>query len=201
MNLKLFLLAFFGLALFLNSQFSDNGLNVGDKAPDFNLKNVDGKMVSPAEYKDAKGYIVIFTCNTCPYAVAYEDRIIELHKKFAAKGYPVIAINPNDSGVQPGDSFEKMQERAKQKGFSFAYVLDETQKITKAYGASRTPQVFLLDKEMTVKYIGAIDNNHKDAKAANEKYVEDAVKALMEGKEIKTDFTKAIGCTIKWRKA
>ncbi len=201
MNLKLFLLAFFSLALFLNNQFNSNGLNVGDKAPDFKLKNVDGKMVSPADYKDAKGYIVIFTCNTCPYAVAYEDRIIELHKKFAAKGYPVIAINPNDSGVQPGDSFEKMQARAKEKGFPFAYVLDETQNITKAYGASRTPQVFLLDKEMNVKYIGAIDNNHKDAKAANEKYVEDAVKALMEGKEVKTDFTKAVGCTIKWKKA
>lgn len=201
MNLKLLLLAGFSLTLFLNSKFGSTGLNVGDKASDFELKSVDGKMVSLSDYKDAKGYILIFTCNSCPYAIAYEDRIIALHKKYAPKGYPVIAINPNDAKIQPSDSFEEMKKRASDKGFPFPYVLDETQQVTRAYGASRTPHVFLLDKELNVKYIGAIDNNHKDAKAADQKYVEEAVDALMEGKQVETDFTKAIGCGIKWRDA
>lgn len=201
MKLKFFLLAFFSLALFLNNKFGNGGLNVGDKAPDFTLKSVDGEMVSLADYKDAKGYIVIFTCNTCPYAIAYEDRIIALHEKYAPQGYPVIAINPNDGEVQPGDSFEKMKERANEKNFPYAYVLDETQNITRTYGASRTPHVFLLDGDMVVRYIGTIDNNHKDASAADKKYVEDAVEALMAGEKVDPDFTKAIGCTIKWADA
>lgn len=201
MKLKFYLLAFFTLALFLNGKFGNTGLNVGDQAPDFKLKGVDGKMVSLADYEDAKGYIVIFTCNTCPYAIAYEDRIIALHNKYAPQGFPVVAVNPNDAKIQPGDSFEKMKMRAKEKGFPFPYVLDETQEITKTYGASRTPHVFVLDKSRTVKYIGAIDNNHKDAGAADKKYVEDAVDALMAGKKIETETTKAVGCGIKWREA
>ena len=96
-------------------------MKVGDTAPDFALKNIDGKTVSLADYTNAKGYVVIFTCNTCPYAVMYEQRIIELHDKYAAKGYPVIAINPNDPDVKPGDSFEKMQQRAAAKEFPFIY--------------------------------------------------------------------------------
>lgn len=198
MNLKLVLLAIFTLALFVNNKIGTNGLNVGDKAKDFELKSVSGEMVSLSDYEDAKGYIVVFTCNTCPVSQAYEDRIIALHEKYASKGYPVVAINPNDSKVKPGDSYEHMVERAKEKGFPFDYVLDETQEITRFYGATATPHVFLLDKDLTVKYIGAIDNNRKDASAATEKYVESAVESLMEGKEIDPSSTKAIGCSIKW---
>ena len=98
---------------------TSNGYKVGDIATDFNLKNVDGKMVSLANYKDAKGFIVIFTCNTCPYAVAYEDRVEALNKKYASKGYPVIAIMPNNTDVKPGDNMEAMKARAKAKGFTF----------------------------------------------------------------------------------
>lgn len=174
------------------------GYEVGDKATDFSLKNVDGKMVSMDSYKDAKGFMIIFTCNTCPYSVAYEDRIIALHEKYADKGVPVIAINPNDDVKSPKDSFEKMIERVKEKGFSFPYVYDETQEITKAYGATNTPHVYVLDADRTVKYIGAIDNNTKSAEDADKKYVEDAVDAIINGTEVPEKKTKAIGCTIKW---
>lgn len=176
------------------------GYKVGDKATDFELKNIDGKMVSMADYADAKGFIVIFTCNHCPYSVAYEDRIIELDKKYKTMGYPVIAINPNNPEVNPKDSYVLMQKRAKEKGFTFPYLFDEGQKIYPVYGATRTPHVFLLSKEeksLVVKYIGAIDNNHANADDADEKFLADAVDAVMAGKNPSPDFTKAIGCTIK----
>ncbi len=178
-----------------------DGYHVGDQARDFDLKNVDGKMYSLAGIQDAKGYIVVFTCNHCPYAIAYQDRIIALHKKYAPLGYPVIAINPNDKDVQPDDSFDNMKKRAKEKSYPFLYLYDETQEIAKAYGATRTPHVFLLDKDRMVRYIGAIDDNTEDADAVKERYLENAVDALLEGKEIPLKETKALGCTIKWRKA
>jgi len=173
------------------------GLAIGDTAPDFNLKNIDGKMVSLASYESTKGYIVIFTCNTCPYAVMYEDRIIDLHNKYASQGYPVIAINPNDPSIKSGDSFEKMQERAADKAFPFAYVFDAEQEVFPAYGATKTPHVYLLDKNRVVQYIGALDNNAQDAEAVSTRYVEDAIAALVAGKKPAVAMTKAIGCSIK----
>ncbi len=179
------------------------GYKIGDKAIDFKLKNVDGKMVSMADYKDAKGFVVIFSCNHCPYVVAYEDRMIELHNKYASKGYPVIAINPNDPVAQPQDSYEKMIERANEKKFPFAYLFDDGQKVYPVYGATRTPHVFLLNKkgkDYIVEYIGAIDNNYKDALAVTETYLADAIDALLAGKKPSVTETKAIGCTIKVKK-
>ena len=180
------------------------GLQVGDTAPDFNLKNIDGSMVSLASLKEAnptlKGFIVTFTCNTCPYAVMYEDRLIALHNKYAAQGWPVVAIQPNDPSVKPGDSFEEMQIRAKEKGFPFVYLLDEGQTVYPQYGATRTPHVFLLDKDLKVRYIGAIDNNPQDAQAATRHYVEEAIAAIESGRNPDPDYTKAIGCTIKVKK-
>ncbi|OBX27212.1 AhpC/TSA family protein [Gelidibacter algens] len=189
-------------AIMMLSAFTtvSNGYKVGDIATDFNLKNVDGTMVSLSDYKDAKGFIVIFTCNTCPYAVAYEDRIIALDKKYASKGYPVIAIMPNNPEIQPGDSMEAMKQRAQKKGFTFPYLMDEGQKIYPQYGATKTPQVYVLQKTSKgneVKYIGAIDDNYQDAKAVKTKYVENAVDALMSGQPIKETETRAIGCSIK----
>jgi peroxiredoxin len=175
------------------------GYQVGDTARDFNLKNIDGKMRSLAGIENAKGYIVVFTCNHCPYAIAYEDRIIDLNKKYAPLGYPVVAINPNDVVKQPDDSFEKMQLRATEKGFTFPYLYDDTQEIAKAYGATRTPHVYLLDKNRVVRYIGAIDDNHEDATEVKEKYLENAINALRNGQAVAVPQTKAIGCTIKWK--
>lgn len=183
-----------------NSNLDDKGYAVGDVVADFSLKNIDGSIVSLADFDTAKGFLVIFTCNTCPYAQAYEDRIIALDAKYKAKGIPVIAINPNNPEAKPGDSFAKMQERAKSKGFTFPYLLDEGQKVYPQFGATRTPHVFLLQKTdggNVVRYIGAIDDNHQDASQVEEKFVENAIDALLAGKEIEVTTTKAIGCGIK----
>ncbi len=175
---------------------------VGDAVADFKLKNIDGKMVALSDYKDAKGAIVIFDCNTCPYSKAYNDRIIALNKKYAKNGFPVITINANDPQISPGDSFEAMASQAKRKNYDFPYLIDESQNVAKSFGATNTPHVFVLQKsddKFEVAYIGTIDNNSRDASAATKKYVEEAVDALLAGKSIGTTNTKAIGCTIKWR--
>lgn len=183
--------------------FKHQGLHIGELADDFKLKNVDDKMVSLADYKDAKGFIVIFTCNHCPFSVKYEDRIIALDKKYAKKGFPVIAINPNDAAQYPSDDFENMKKRAKEKKFTFPYLHDETQAVATGFGATKTPHVFVLQKEtdgLVTKYIGAIDDNSDNAKAVKEKYVEAAVDALLSGQSVTVTETKAIGCSIKWKK-
>ncbi len=174
-----------------------SGYKVGDTAEDFSLKNIDGKMFGLKDFKDAKGYIVIFTCNSCPYAVRYEDRIIALNNEYASKGYPVIAINPNDPDIKPGDSFENMIVRAKEKGFTFPYVFDAEQKVFPKYGATKTPHIFILNKDLVVEYIGAIDNSPNDPSKVTEKYVENAITALMNGKKPNPSSTKAIGCSVK----
>lgn len=193
------ILAFFTLMAFTPD---NKGLAPGDKAVDFNLKNIDGKMVSLQSGAGTKGAIVVFTCNHCPFSKLYEDRIIGLQKTFGPQGYPVIAINPNDVKKEPEDSFDNMVQRAKDKGFNFAYLHDESQAIAKAYGAERTPHVFLLSRKgdkFSVEYVGAIDNNAEDAGKVTENYVEKAIKALDKGKNPEPASVKAIGCRIKWR--
>lgn len=189
------------IATTVNAQ---TGYQVGDIATDFNLKNIDNKMVSMANYQDTKGFLVVFHCNQCPYSKAYEDRIIALDAKYAAKGFPVLAVNPNDPKINPEDSFENMIIRAKDKKYTFPYLVDETQDITRAYGAKATPQVYLLkktNKGLIVSYIGAIDNDTEDINSGNRiRYLENAVDALLAGKEIALTQTKAIGCSIKWKK-
>ncbi len=185
------------IGLFSFTNHPGHGYKIGDTATDFSLLNVDGKMKSLANYKDVKGYIVTFTCNHCPYAVMYEDRLIDLHNKYASKGYPVVAINPNDPEAQPKDSYVAMQERAKEKGFTFDYLFDDGQKVYPQYGATKTPHVFLLDADRVVKYIGAIDDSARDAEAVEVKYLEDAIAALEMGKNPDPAETKAIGCSIK----
>ena len=194
-------IGFFALLMGVLMSFTNpTGYKVGDKATDFKLKSVDNKMYSMADYKDAKGFIVVFTCNHCPFAVKYEDRIIDLAKKYKSKGYVLLAINPNDPAAQPEDSFELMQKRAKEKKFTFPYLFDEGQKIYPQYGATKTPHVFLLDKNLVVKYIGAIDDNVEDASQVKEKYLENAIAALEKGEEPTPNTTKAIGCSIKVKK-
>lgn len=201
--MKIFKVSIILMAIIAFSAFTslDNpGYKVGDIATDFTLENVDGNMVSLANYSEAKGFVVIFTCNTCPYAIAYEDRIIALNKKYADLGYPVIAIMPNSPTASPGDSMEAMKARAKAKGFTFPYLMDKGQKVYPAYGATKTPHVYVLQKTKKgnqVKYIGAIDDNYQHPESVNQKYVENAIDALLEGKPIKEEHTRAIGCTIK----
>ncbi len=184
-----------GLSLF--SGTGPNGYIVGDKAADFTLKNVDGNMFALSSMKHVKGYIVVFTCNHCPYAQLYEQRIIDLNKKYKSKGFPVIAINPNSPEVVPEDSFGEMQVRAKAKKYTFPYLFDEAQTVFPQFGATRTPHVFVLDSARMVRYIGAIDNNPESPEEARDHYVESAVEALLRGELPTPDFTRAIGCPIK----
>ena len=189
-----------GLTLLSISSGFSQGYKVGDKAMDFKLKNTDGKLVSLSNYPGAKGFIVIFTCNHCPYAQAYQDRIIALDKKYKLSGYPVIAINSNDPSIVPEDSYENMKLRSKEKGFTFPYLFDETQEVYKVYGAMKTPHVYLLQKsgnEFLVKYIGAIDDNYEDATKVSTPYLANALEALLAGRMPDPSFTKAIGCSIK----
>ena len=177
-----------------------DGYKVGDVATDFSLPNVDGEMVSLADFEDAKGFIVIFTCNTCPYSVAYEDRIIALDKKYKSRGYPVIAINPNDPAAIEGDELADMKVRAVEKGFTFPYLQDVGQQVYPQYGATKTPHVFVLQKEdekNIVRYIGAIDDSSRNPKNVTKRFVEQSVNDLLAGKTLSITRTKAIGCSIK----
>jgi peroxiredoxin len=177
------------------------GYEVGDTVADFKLKNTDGKMVALSDYKTAKGVIVVFDCITCPYSKAYNDRILALNKKYASKNFPVVAIQPNDPEVSPGDSFDEMVKHTKKNNYDFPFLFDETQSTSKNFGATNTPHVFLLVKEgagFKVAYIRAIDDNAKAASAVYKKYVEEAVDALLANKPVPPTKTKAVGCTIKW---
>jgi len=179
------------------------GYEIGDNASDFSLKNIDDNFVSLSDYKDKKGVIVIFTCNSCPYANMYEERIIALHEKFAPKGYPVLAIMPNDVSKKPSDSFSNMKKRASEKSYMFPYVYDETQSTAKRFGATKTPHVFLLNnqnKPFEVSFIGAIDDNVRNANAVKAKYVENAISEIDRGVAVSKTSAIAVGCTIKWKK-
>jgi peroxiredoxin len=198
MNVIYSLLIFFAAVLTTDSV--DNGYDIGDIATDFNLENIDGKFVSLSNFNNAKGFIIVFTCNTCPYAVLYEDRIEALNKKYASQGYPLIAIMPNNVQTKPGDSMKSMKQRAIDKGFTFPYLMDAGQKIYPQYGATKTPHVYILESTTrgpVVRYIGGIDDNYKDATLVKTNYVEDAIEALKKGNLIKQTTTKAIGCSIK----
>lgn len=193
------LLVLFISAFALNNM-AQKGYGIGDLADDFSLKNIDNSMVSLADYKDAKGFIVTFTCNTCPFAVLYEDRIQALNEKYGSQGYPVIAIMPNNTDVKPGDNMQAMKQRAQEKGFTFPYLIDKGQKVYPKFGATKTPHIYVLEKTKkgnVVKYIGAIDDNHEDASAVKIKFIENAVDALLKGEEVMQKETKAIGCSIK----
>jgi peroxiredoxin len=175
---------------------------IGDAVADFKLKNVDGKMLSLSSFSSAKGFIIIFTSNHCPFSKAYEERMIALNNKYLSQGFPVIAINPNDPEAYEDDSFINMQARAKERGYTFPYLSDETQNVAKTFGALRTPHVFVLKKENDkniVHYIGAIDDNAQDPASVTKHYVEDAVSNLLADKPVITTTTKAIGCAIKWK--
>jgi len=198
---SLVLMTSLAIAGFSSGESTNNaGLTIGDTAAEINLLNVDGNMVSYDDYPDAEGFIVIFTCNTCPYAVASEDRIIALDAEFKDQGYPVIAINPNNPAVQPDDTFELMQAKAEEKGFTFPYLYDKTNTVYAQYGATKTPHVYLLentDDGRVVRYIGAIDDNVRSASAVKERFLANAVYELLDGKEVTLKETKAIGCSVK----
>lgn len=175
---------------------------IGDEVNDFSLRSINGKLFSFSSYPSAKGFIVVFTSNYCPFSKSYEDRLIAIDKKYTLKSYPVIAINPNDAEAYEEDKLENIQARAKEKGFVFPILRDENQFIAKTFGALRMPHVFVVKKEgqkYILKYSGAIDDNPQDPSGISKNYLEDAVQSLIENKPIITELTKPIGCAIRWK--
>lgn len=185
------------------AQKENKGYKIGDTIMDFQLKNIDGTFKSLKDYKKEKGMVIIFTCNHCPFSVSYEDRIIMLHKKYAPKGFPIVAINPNDVKANPIDSYENMIERAQEKGFLFDYLYDETQEVAKKFGATHTPHVFIVSNHnnfFRIEYIGAIDDNSYEPQSVQRKHVEATLEELLKEVPVSITQTKALGCTIKWKK-
>ena len=174
-------------------------LKTGDKAPDFNLKGIDGKTYSLADFKDAKALLIIFMCNHFPYVKAKQQTIISLQEKFKDKGLVIVGINSNESENYPEDSFEGMQETAKEKGYNFVYLHDETQEIAKAYGASCTPDPFLFDSEQKLVFHGRLNNQMEPSDTPTEHDMDEAVSAVLEGKKPKHEFLFSLGCSIKWK--
>ena len=176
-------------------------LKIGDAVPmkTVKMKNVDERELSIADVAGEKGTLVIFSCNHCPYVKAWEARIAEIGNAAVKSGIGVIQINSNDPAKQPPDGFEGMQQRAKDRGFQFPYVVDADSDVARAFGATRTPEAFLFDKDGKLVYHGTIDDNSQSADKVEAHYLRDAVDALVAGKEIAAKETKAIGCSIKWR--
>lgn len=180
---------------------STASLGLGEKAPQASLKmkNVDGKELSITDVgAGKKGTLVVFTCNHCPYAKAWEQRIVELGNTYAKQGVGVVLVNPNDPKVQAEDRMEVMQERAKSRGMTFPYVTDSTSEVARAFGATKTPEVFLFDAGGKLVYKGAVDDNSEDPAKVKETYLKNALDALLAGKAITNKETKALGCSIKF---
>ena len=174
-------------------------LELGAKAPDFSLPGVDGKTHSLASFQDAKALCVVFSCNHCPYVQAYEGRMNALQAKYGPQGFQLVAINANDSEGYPEDSFDNMKKRATEQGFQFPYLHDASQAVAKAYGAQRTPHIFLFDAARKLAYLGRIDDNYKDPSAVKSSELADAVEDILAGKPVRLAETFAVGCTIKWK--
>jgi peroxiredoxin len=175
-----------------------NKIKIGDRVPDFTLEGVDGKKYNL--YSSIKeGAVVVFSCNHCPYVQAYEERIKKIQEDFALKGIQVLAISSNDVKKYPEDSFDNMKNRAKERKFNFPYLWDETQQIARAYDATHTPEIFLVNKNKQLVFHGKIDDNWQQPDRVKNNYLKDAITEMLEGKEISVPETFTIGCTIKWK--
>lgn len=173
-------------------------LNIGDPMPPFALPATDGMTVDTSLIKDPI-LVIVFTCNHCPYAQAYEDRLIELQKHFDQEGVQFVLVNSNDADKYPEDSFGQMKVRHDEKAFPFPYCHDESQEVAKAYGAVCTPHCFVFDRHRALKYKGRVDDNWKEPSAVTEHNLRDALTALVKSEEPPTHEAHAIGCSIKWK--
>lgn len=176
-------------------------LPIGASIPmsDVKMKNVDGTVRTLADVKKPAGTLVVFTCNHCPFAKMWESRIVELGNAYASKGVGVIAINANDPKVAAEDAFDVMQQRAKERGMQFPYVVDATSNVARAFGATRTPEAFLFDKDGKLVYHGTIDDNGEEPSKVEKPYLKDALEAVLSGRDVPVKETKSIGCGIKFR--
>ena len=183
-------------------------LTIGAAAPNFSLPGIDGKTYSLSSFKNASVLVIVFTCNHCPTAQAYEERMIRLTKDYSSKGVAVVAIMPNDPAAvrldelgytDMGDTFDEMKLRAKQKHYNFPYLYDgKTQGVAKAYGPVATPHVFIFDKNRKLRYQGRIDDVEKPTKTPNNFDTRAAIDALLQNKDVPVTTTKVFGCSIKW---
>jgi peroxiredoxin len=173
-------------------------LGLGEKGPNFTLKGIDGNMCGLADFTDKKAVVVIISCNHCPTVIASEDRMIQIQKDYADKGVQLIAINGNETNNHPTDDFPHMVERAKEKGFNFPYLRDDTQEVVRAYGAVRTPEVFLLGLDRTLVYHGRIDDSPDDASRVRRHDLREALDEVLAGKPVSVPNTMPVGCTVKW---
>ncbi|HUE76007.1 MAG TPA: thioredoxin family protein [Chloroflexota bacterium] len=176
-------------------------LHIGDSARQFSLPGVDGKTHAYAEARGSRATVVIFTCNHCPYARAWEDRFVAIQNDYRDQGVNLIAINANDAEKYPDDNFEAMRERAQERGFTFPYLRDESQEIARAYGAERTPEVFVFDSDDVLRYHGTVDDNHEDPDAIRIPYLRSALDSILNKRRINILETTPVGCTIKWKPA
>lgn len=172
-------------------------LALGARAPDFDLPGVDGSRYSIGTFKDKQVLVVIFSCNHCPYVKAYEDRMVSIQRDYAGKGVQLIAINSNDDKAYPDDSFSEMVRRAKEKGFNFPYLRDDSQKVVEAFGAVCTPHVFAFDAGRRLRYRGRVDDSKEEAKVTTQD-LRNALDDLVAGREVRTPDTRPFGCSIKW---
>lgn len=175
-------------------------MKLGEQAPDFSLEGVDGKTLSLCDLAQAKALVVVFSCNHCPYVQAYEGRMIALQRDYGPKGVRLVAVNSNDSASYPEDGPEAMAARAKEKGFNFPYLRDESQSVARAYGATHTPHLFVFDRERKLAYTGKIDDNWQDESAVRSRFLRDALDDVLAGRRPRVPETHAIGCTIKWKR-
>lgn len=191
------------LALLVAAPALAGGLSLGDKAPmaDAKMKNIDGKMVSIGTSAGEKGTLVVFTCNSCPWVKAWEERMVAIGNEYTEKGIGVVFVNSNDPSKKDEDGFDVMQARAEEYGMQFAYAVDATSDVARAFGATRTPEAFLFDADGELVYHGTIDDNAQKPKEVSKTYLRDALDAVVAGNEVPTAETKALGCTIKFRAA
>lgn len=174
-------------------------LQIGEEAPDFSLCGTDGKSYSLADFADAKILVVVFTCNHCPFVVGSEDRMLELYNDYADKGVAMVGINSNETENHPTDDYEHMVLRAKEKGFPWPYLRDDTQQVAMAYGALRTPHYFVFDEDRKLRYTGRMDDNPREPGKETTRELRDALEALLAGQEPPVPVTNPIGCNVKWQ--
>ena len=188
------------LPLMLLTAAAAGELDIGSEMPlaEVKMADVGGKNVSLKDAMGENGLLVVFSCNTCPWVNAWEDRYISVSKLSQKKGVGMIAINPNEGSRENGDSMDDMQSRAKKAKYDFYYTLDKESKLASAFGASRTPQIYLFNNKGTLVYRGAIDDNARRPRKVENPYLMDAINAMVAGKKINTASTKALGCGIKY---
>jgi peroxiredoxin len=173
-------------------------LALATDAPPFALPGVDGRNHSLDDYAEAPVLAIVWSCNHCPYVLAWEERMSAIQREYADRGFRLVAINSNDAERYPTDSFDAMKQHASEQDFPFAYLYDEDQSVARAYGPERTPEVFLFDAERRLVYHGAIDDS-RDEQTVSERYLRDAIEATLDGREPAKRETPPVGCTVKYR--